>query len=80
LKVKATWTTRTPITRDTKAQHDGGLLGEKQLNLTPGDPNAPALRPEKPFYGSNAGFEKIAAVAGKLTARLKSHSPTSMRS
>src|SRR6185503_4531597 len=72
IEVKATVDTRTPITRDTKASiMMVGLLGEKQLNLTPGDPNAPPLATGEALYGSNAGFEKIAAVAGKLTARLE---------
>jgi ABC-type transporter Mla subunit MlaD len=70
--VKAMVDNSTPINRDTKAAvMMVGLLGDKQLNLTPGDPGAPALLPGEPLYGSNAGLERIAAAASKLTARLE---------
>ncbi len=62
----------TPVNQDTKASvMMVGMLGDKQLDLAPGDPNAPPLKAGDALYGENAGMERIVTMGRKLVVKLE---------
>ncbi|MCX7826641.1 MAG: MCE family protein [Verrucomicrobiae bacterium] len=61
-----------PINSDTKATISMvGMLGDKQIDLTPGVPNAPGLAPGEGLFGDSIGFEKLITTARSLVAKLE---------
>ena len=71
--VKATIENKTPVNQDTKASvMMVGMLGDKQLDLAPGDPGAPPLGPGDALYGENAGMERLVSTGRKLIVKLES--------
>lgn len=71
--VRARIEASTPVNQDTKASvMMVGMLGDKQLDLAPGDPGAPPLGPNDALYGENAGMERLVTTGRKLIAKVES--------
>lgn len=61
-----------PVNSDTKPMISMvGMLGDKQIDLTPGDPGARDLAPGEGLFGDSLGFEKIITTVRKLAAKLE---------
>ncbi|MBI5684432.1 MAG: MCE family protein [Verrucomicrobia bacterium] len=62
---------KTPVNSKTKALITMvGMLGEKELDLTPGDPEAPALAAGEGLYGESGGIDILINTARKLIVKL----------
>jgi len=63
---------KTPVNSKTKAMITVvGMLGEKELDLTPGDPKAPPLAPGKGLYGESGGLDILINTTRKLVVKLE---------
>ena len=61
----------TPVNSKTKALITMvGMLGDKELDLTPGDPKAPSLAPGEGLYGESGGIDILINTARKLIVKL----------
>jgi len=61
----------TPVNSKTKALITMvGMLGDKELDLTPGDPEAPQLAPGEGLYGESGGIDILINTARKLIVKL----------
>ncbi len=70
--VRARIEAETPVNQDTKASvMMVGMLGDKQLDLAPGDPAAPPLGPGDALYGENAGMERLVTTGRKLVGKIE---------
>lgn len=71
VEVTASIDKKTPVNSKTKALVTMvGMLGEKELDLTPGDPEAPELAPGEGLYGESGGIDILINTARKLVVKL----------
>lgn len=62
----------TPVNSTTKALITMvGMLGDKELDLTPGNPEAPPLAPGEGLYGESGGIDILINTARKLVVKLE---------